>query len=54
LFYYGALAALCTTKPQRGPLNRVKKNDGQEVLRNFAQTIPDFINGIGQNAKNSH
>jgi hypothetical protein len=24
----------------------VKKNDGQEVLRNFAQTIPDFINGI--------
>jgi len=24
------------------------KNDGQEVLRNFAQTIPDFINGIGQ------
>jgi hypothetical protein len=28
----------------------VKKNDGQEVLRNFAQTIPDFINGIDPSA----
>jgi hypothetical protein len=43
LFYYGSP---CGTVHDEAATGADKPSDGQEVLRNFAQTIPDFINRI--------